>query len=253
MKPNRIELNIINLDIDVFNDILKKFFLRERSSIYPICVDVDKASYWDENYSETYYYGEDTETFRFSMAPIDFSFDDWRVLAKIHQFKLSSQLGVIIIGEEEQAEEWENVISITEKIIIKIQQFEGEIVFADPVQLMPAKLFLNKEDSKGTNIQNRKNDQKVNRNRPSENLLEEWNKLSKTTKDMYRKVLNQINDLEDQYYELSKSKGVENPKPTTNEQIEMIHNATGEVISERTLRRIKRYKNIEILENTENL
>ena len=93
MKPNRIELNIKNLDIDIFNEILMKFFFRERSSNYPVCIDLDYSSYFIE-YNETTYYEEDYDTFRFSVAPMDSSGDEWKVLAKIHQFKISSQLGM---------------------------------------------------------------------------------------------------------------------------------------------------------------
>lgn len=248
MKPKRIELIIKNLELDTFNDILMKIFFRERSPNYPVCIDLDYIGHFNEYY-ETTFYEEDFETFRFSLASVDSSVDDWRVLAKIHQSKISSQIGVIVLGEEEQVEEWEKVNSITEKLITKIQQFGGEIVFVDPTEFMLLNLIPEKDKSKKQEKPNKIDSKKRSLSAEEEKLIVDFNKLKESTKNEYRRryiLIIRCKELMNQNY---RDGIVEKPPRISKKDIiDCIYDDTGEVLSDNTFLRTKNYGKLGLLD-----
>jgi hypothetical protein len=248
MKSNRKELVIKNLELEAFNKILMQFFFRKRSPNYPVCVDLEYFTYFNED-NGTSFEVEDFDTFNISVAPIDFFIDDWRIIARIYQSKIASQLGITILGEEEFIEDWDKVINLTEIITTMIKQYRGEIVSSDPIESVHKKLPQEKNKP-----EKKKKPGKIDSKNPTisavdKKMIAEFNKLKENTKDEFRKRWAIINEYKRQNKEEFDNGVYEKPpRITAQDIIDYIYKETGEIVSDQTLYRTKHYGKLKLLD-----
>ena len=159
------------------------------------------------------------------------------------------KLRIIILGEEEQVGEWDNVISITENIITKIQQFGGEILLADPIEFMHLNLIPEKDKSKKQKKSRKIELKNLQFSEEDKGIIAEFNKLKEDTKEEFRKRFALIKEYK-QLMQEEYNAGVYDtaPKISTKDIIDYIYNETTEKVSDQTLYRTKQYGKLGLLD-----